>query len=52
MAPRGEHSAKPEEVHDRIQRLCPGPYLELFARKQRPGWTAGRDEVATISAAE
>lgn len=35
-----EHSRKPDCVHDRIQRLVGGPYLELFARSQKPGWTA------------
>jgi N6-adenosine-specific RNA methylase IME4 len=38
-APRERHSAKPDIVHDRIERLYPGPYLELFARQSRPGWT-------------
>ena len=35
MAPAGEHSAKPDEVHARIERLVNGPYLELFARRDR-----------------
>ncbi len=40
VAPRGEHSAKPHETYDRIERLLEGPYLELFARPPvRPGWT-------------
>lgn len=38
-AVRGRHSAKPGIVHDRIVRLLDGPYLELFARRTRPGWT-------------
>jgi N6-adenosine-specific RNA methylase IME4 len=37
-APRTRHSEKPEEVYDRIEELYDGPYLELFARKRRPGW--------------
>ena len=36
---RTRHSAKPEAVQDRIERLWPGPRLELFARRHRPGWT-------------
>lgn len=36
--PRGEHSAKPEEVRGMIERASPGPYLELFGRKEVPGW--------------
>jgi N6-adenosine-specific RNA methylase IME4 len=35
MAPVTEHSEKPDEVYRRIERLYPGPYLELFARKPR-----------------
>jgi N6-adenosine-specific RNA methylase IME4 len=40
IAPRREHSRKPDEVHARIEQLCEGPYLELFARQSRPGWDA------------
>ena len=40
IAPRREHSRKPDEVHERIEQLCDGPYLELFARQTRPGWDA------------
>ena len=39
IAPRREHSRKPEGVHKRIERLVAGPYLELFARQQHPNWT-------------
>jgi N6-adenosine-specific RNA methylase IME4 len=46
MAPVAEHSVKPQEVHDRIERLVAGPYLELFARKPRPGWMCWGDELA------
>jgi N6-adenosine-specific RNA methylase IME4 len=35
---RREHSRKPEEAYRRIERLLPGPYLELFARQSQPGW--------------
>lgn len=38
IAPRREHSRKPDETHERIERLVDGPYLELFARASRPGW--------------
>ncbi len=38
VAPRREHSRKPDEIHDRIERLVEGPYLELFARASQPGW--------------
>lgn len=35
----GEHSAKPHQQYDRIEKLYNGPYLELFGRKERTGWT-------------
>ena len=38
-APRRAHSEKPIGfVYDRVERLSPGPYLELFARGERDGW--------------
>lgn len=39
IAPRREHSRKPDETHQRIEQLVAGPYVELFARASRPGWT-------------
>ncbi len=45
MAPVAAHSAKPEQIQDRIERLVAGPYLELFARRVRPGWTCWGDEI-------
>lgn len=38
VSPRREHSRKPEEAYHRIEALCEGPYLEMFARGPRPGW--------------
>jgi N6-adenosine-specific RNA methylase IME4 len=46
IAPAMEHSAKPEEVRRRIERLYPGPYLELYGRKPVPGWTVWGNEIA------
>lgn len=34
-----EHSRKPEEQYEFIEACSPGPYLELFARGIRAGWT-------------
>lgn len=51
IAPRREHSRKPDEIHERIERLVGGPYLELFARQQRPGWTTWGNETAKFSQA-
>jgi N6-adenosine-specific RNA methylase IME4 len=45
LAPVAEHSRKPDEVHDRIERLIRGPYLELYARRDRPGWTTWGNEI-------
>lgn len=42
--PRGEHSAKPEAFLDLVETVSPGPYLELFARRQRLGWDTWGDE--------
>jgi N6-adenosine-specific RNA methylase IME4 len=47
IEPRREHSRKPDCVHDRIERLVAGPYLELFARRPRHGWTVWGNEVET-----
>ena len=44
IAPQREHSRKPDEVYERIETLCKGPFLELFARQQWPGWTCVGDE--------
>jgi len=33
-----EHSRKPDEQYEIIERCSPGPYLELFARGEREGW--------------
>ena len=45
VAPRRKHSRKPDCTRERIERLVAGPYLELFARSERPGWTAWGDEL-------
>lgn len=43
-APRREHSRKPDEQYERIERLLLGPYVELFARQRRPGWDTWGDQ--------
>ena len=45
---RGAHSAKPEQVRMYIERASPAPYLELFGRKQVPGWTVWGNEIPRI----
>ena len=45
IEPRRQHSRKPDCAYERIERLVDGPYLELFARNTRPGWTSWGNEV-------
>lgn len=41
VAPVREHSRKPDEMHDNLERMFPDvARLEMFARESRPGWTA------------
>ena len=44
IEPCRQHSRKPSCVYERIERLVAGPYLELFARNRRPGWTSWGNE--------
>lgn len=39
------HSEKPKVFFDIVERLYEGPYLELFAREQRPGWICRGDQL-------
>ena len=41
-----EHSRKPDEQYDFIERCSPGPYLELFARYPRDKWTVWGNEAS------
>jgi N6-adenosine-specific RNA methylase IME4 len=42
-----DHSRKPRQVYEIIERCSPGPFLEMFARDHRRGWTQWGDEVPT-----
>jgi N6-adenosine-specific RNA methylase IME4 len=42
--PRGRHSEKPDAFYDLVEQVSPGPYLELFARRQRLGWDTWGNE--------
>ena len=42
-----EHSRKPDELYGVIEQCSPGPYLELFARNARPGWSQLGDELGS-----
>lgn len=39
------HSRKPDEQYDVIEKISPFPRIELFARVRREGWDAWGDEV-------
>ena len=41
VEPRREHSRKPDQVRERIERLVDGPYLELFSERRALDGTAG-----------
>lgn len=41
-----QHSRKPALFHNLIEKVSPGPYLELFARRPRDGWDVFGDQVA------
>lgn len=43
--PRGRHSEKPDEFFDLVERVSPGPRLEMFARTRRLGWSAWGNEI-------
>ncbi len=40
-----EHSRKPDELYEIIEKCSPGPYLELFARQRRPKWEQWGNEI-------
>ena len=52
QAPRREHSRKPDEAQATIERMYPDlPKIELFARRDRPGWDAWGNEAPPRPAA-
>ena len=40
------HSAKPDEFFEIVERLYPGPRVELFSRRTRPGWSSSHSDQA------
>ena len=48
FAPVGRHSEKPAETYERIEAYSSGPYLELFARRPRAGWSAIGNELERL----
>ncbi len=45
LSRRLPHSVKPEWFYALCEECSPGPRLELFARRERPGWTVWGNEV-------
>jgi N6-adenosine-specific RNA methylase IME4/ParB-like chromosome segregation protein Spo0J len=51
-APRREHSRKPDEAYELIERMYPDlPKIELFARGQRSGWSVWGNQADGIGVA-
>lgn len=50
VEPAREHSRKPDAFYQRAVALADGPYLELFAREERPGWTTWGNETTKFGA--
>lgn len=49
FAPRGKHSEKPDGVQEKIEQMYPEmTKLELFARRERPGWDSIGQELGTM----
>lgn len=44
VSQKREHSRKPDCLYSIIERCSPGPYLELFARHRRNGWSQWGDQ--------
>jgi N6-adenosine-specific RNA methylase IME4 len=49
--PRG-HSRKPDHAYRLVERVSFGPYVELFARERRFGWTTLGNEIDGLDIAE
>jgi N6-adenosine-specific RNA methylase IME4 len=47
FAERRQHSEKPEEMYELVRSLSPGPRIDIFARRERPGFIAWGDEVTS-----
>lgn len=43
------HSAKPEAFTDMVEQVSPGPYVELFARRERLNWDSWGNESANTA---
>jgi N6-adenosine-specific RNA methylase IME4 len=46
IAPRRQHSRKPDEFYRRAETFCPGPRLDLFGRQSREAWVVYGNEAS------
>lgn len=46
--PRTAHSVKPDPFYALVEEASPGPYLELFARRNRLGWDAWGNQCLSV----
>ncbi len=49
IAPRRQHSRKPDEAYERAQAYAKGPYLDLFSREDRPNWDSWGNETGKFA---
>ena len=47
LAPRRQHSRKPDEFYKYAEQRSLGPYLDLYSRTSRPGWTGVGHQTGT-----
>lgn len=50
LSPVRQHSRKPDAVYERVEAYCDGPYLSLFSRESRPGWSGWGNESEKFNA--
>lgn len=51
VSPVREHSRKPDEIYERVERLVDGPYAEIFSRTDRAGWSSWGNETSKFGEA-
>lgn len=50
VAPVREHSRKPDQIYSDIEELWDGPYIDIFGRQQREGWTVWGNQSSRFAA--
>lgn len=51
-APKTGHSRKPDLFYEMVERVSPGPRLEMFARRRRFGWDVWGNEAPEEAASQ